>query len=305
MIASCQDFARRNKRKFIAGTAIVAGGYFAIQYVRSKLEEVQDKMSGDRSARENLRRRFEQNQQDCTFTVMALLPSIAGQILNHLKVEQVTAELQSKKGDKSLKSASSMVSETPDDTMSVRSFVSDTPNPNSELRTPKSKTELWNELKIMTLTRTITLIYSLGLLGLLTRVQLNIIGRSNYVSSVVSLVERGDETTIRLESSGTLDRAVDRDFLTFSWWLINRGWISILERVQGAVSDVFDSISPREGLSLSEMSEALAQVRAIVEGSTTSPNGQYSCVSTSYVNAEFLMALSPCTTPRRGVFRLE
>ena len=43
----------------------------------------------------SLRRRFEQNQQDISFTVMALLPTLGKHILQGMDVEGVTQELQS------------------------------------------------------------------------------------------------------------------------------------------------------------------------------------------------------------------
>ena len=43
----------------------------------------------------SLRRRFEQNQQDISFTIMALLPTLGRHILEGMDVEGVTCELQS------------------------------------------------------------------------------------------------------------------------------------------------------------------------------------------------------------------
>lgn len=48
-----------------------------------------------RNACFSLRRRFEQNQQDISFTVMALLPALSKHILQGMDVESVTQELQS------------------------------------------------------------------------------------------------------------------------------------------------------------------------------------------------------------------
>lgn len=44
----------------------------------------------------SLRRRFVQNQEDVSYTIMALLPTLGEQILEELDVEGVTHELQSK-----------------------------------------------------------------------------------------------------------------------------------------------------------------------------------------------------------------
>jgi peroxin-3 len=42
----------------------------------------------------SLKRRFLQNQQDCTFTVLALLPTLGARILEEMDVETVTETLQ-------------------------------------------------------------------------------------------------------------------------------------------------------------------------------------------------------------------
>ena len=53
------------------------------------------KLRARRDALLSLRRRFEQNQQDISFTVMALLPTLGKHILQGMDVEGVTQELQS------------------------------------------------------------------------------------------------------------------------------------------------------------------------------------------------------------------
>ena len=46
----------------------------------------------------SLRRRFEQNQEDCTFTVLALLPTATANILEAMNTEKITYEIQQVKG---------------------------------------------------------------------------------------------------------------------------------------------------------------------------------------------------------------
>lgn len=113
----------------------------------------------------SLRRRFEQNQTDCTFTVLALLPTAAENILEALPVEELTNELQQKKAERLAKlnagettgsdlSSSGVPSATEDDGRSLSSFRSEgyvhTMESSSEAETqkPKSRAQLWNDLKI-------------------------------------------------------------------------------------------------------------------------------------------------------------
>lgn len=43
---------------------------------------------------DSLKRRFEQNQNDCTFTIMSLLPTLSEQIFEDMAVEELWAKLQ-------------------------------------------------------------------------------------------------------------------------------------------------------------------------------------------------------------------
>lgn len=52
----------------------------------------------------SLRRRFEQNQEDCTFTVLALLPTATTNILETMNTENITYEIQQLKSVKNIRS---------------------------------------------------------------------------------------------------------------------------------------------------------------------------------------------------------
>jgi peroxin-3 len=111
----------------------------------------------------------------------------------------------------------------------------------------RTKLELWNELKIMSFTRTVTALYSLTFLTLLTQVQLNLLGRFTYVSSVVALSNTTD-ASYRMESTSTkgslsstngqLDFQTEKKYLTFSYWLLHEGWRRWSEKVREVVEDV-------------------------------------------------------------------
>lgn len=125
--------------------------------------------SADHAARPSLRRRFEQNQTDCTYTVLALLPTAAEDILEALPVEELTKELQKKRAERLARlnaaegTGSDMTSLAPslteEDRRSLSSFQSEgfvrtsqlteAPGENdAESRPKKNKTQLWNEVKI-------------------------------------------------------------------------------------------------------------------------------------------------------------
>ena len=120
----------------------------------------------------SLRRRFQQNQEDCTFTVLALLPTAAENILEALPVENITHELQQQKAERLGRSIgasdlapSELSSGSPsvngEDGKSLSSFQTESFMHTSQMgasiasngdsgspRSKKSKAQLWSELKI-------------------------------------------------------------------------------------------------------------------------------------------------------------
>lgn len=128
------------------------------------------------------------------------------------------------------------------------------------------------------LTRTLTTLYTITLLSLLTAVQLNILGRSRYIDSVRAQdrAERERDQVPHFSLTGILTREAvakivdveaiwpawvlgrtddgDRDedtldaipeetelrFLTLSWWMLHVGWKDVAARVRGAVECVFN-----------------------------------------------------------------
>lgn len=277
-----RDFLRRHRRKIVVVTAVGAGLYYAWAYAKSKLRELTDKASDERVARDNLKRRFRQNQQDATLNVVGFLPELAEKILDALKVEAVTAELQAQKSVRSF--------DPSDDTASIRSGFSEITHSQLGASAPgmqgrRSKLELWNEVKIMSLTRIFSLYYAIALLVIFTRVQLNLIGRESYVSSVMSIVIPSSSSgggggfgmsqsqsmpQIQLRDEGeeyrqTFDTPLNRQYMTFVWWLLNRGWQPLVHRVRAAVEQVFGRLEVREDVTLAQFRLLTSRVRSIVE----------------------------------------
>lgn len=297
-----------------------------------------------------MKRRFEQNQQDCVFTVLSLLPTLGDQLLHELNVELITAKLQqtrsqrptplptpdssmvlppkstttseeegkedqqasgnaadpttqestedqltkessegtdsstetaiddgaevkaSKESDENTATSSRAENDTesteykskqengttpegtedkPEDQIAVETIGRDEAAEAAAAAAAtidrRTKLELWNELKIMSFTRTVTALYSLTFLTLLTQVQLNLLGRFTYVSSVVALSNTTD-ASYRVEgpstkgsmsaTNGQLDFQTEKKYLTFSYWLLHEGWRRWSDKVREVVEDV-------------------------------------------------------------------
>lgn len=133
--------------------------------------------------------------------------------------------------------------------------------------------------RFQAVTRALTLLYTLSLLNVLTRIQLNLLGRRTYLSSVVSLANpqaNMQSSTISLENRDDdnfenfygNDFETNRKYLTFSWWLLHRGSKQIMEKVTAAVKEVFGAVNIREDVTMERLADLIMQVRKKVEGST-------------------------------------
>lgn len=267
----------------------------------------------------SLRRRFEQNQEDCTYTVLALVPTIRDEIISCYPVEQLSGELQKQKAERLARSvgglsevASTDIPSGPPSTIDdgsslAGSFVHASQMAEStqggQLRSKKSKVQLWYDMKvqcklremvilidtlliIVAITRSLTLLYTLSLLTLLTRIQLNLLGRRTYLSSVVSLASppTGQQASvISLENNDDdnydnvygSDFETNRKYLTFSWWLLHKGCKEIAGEVEQAVKAVFGPVNPREDVTLEKLSALILEVRKKVEGVTEVERSQH------------------------------
>lgn len=118
----------------------------------------------------SLRRRFQQNQEDCTITVLELLPTVTENIIEALPAERISKEIQQKKAEKTGRSAitsdmapSDLSSGTPsvtdEDGRSMMSSQSESYVHASQMgdsraalsseRPQKTKVQLWADLKII------------------------------------------------------------------------------------------------------------------------------------------------------------
>ncbi|KAL0059412.1 peroxin [Marasmius tenuissimus] len=308
---------RRSTLTTAAGVGV--GIYFVRTYVKSRLEEVKERLEDERLAKDVLKRRFEQSKEDVEYTVMALLPELAEGILAELNVEEVTRELQNlraggegrgiegsplQRPPSSL--ASSMDSEMRSDTglstsglqgwveagqtagtyssegshlsnsfvtsysgsepstsssASVVGDVSDReqdhqrqhPPPMTDLTSSitsitssssvnshassssssRSKAQLWNNLKTLTFTRTLTTIYAVSLLTLFTSIQLTILAREKYLRGVYQM-ERDER--MREEMEASFRREMSFTGMAFSLLKSKLGFAT-------EETDLFDSLS--------------------------------------------------------------
>lgn len=163
----------------------------------------------------------------------------------------------------------------------------------------KRKAALWQQLKIVTFTRSLTAIYAISLLSVLTHVQLNLLGRYAYLRDLAGVkqgeaeaeAEQADaarrlasdpfeeawasasgssqaKAAVKSASSGntsTISAETEERYLTFSWYLLHQGWKDLGERVKEKVEEVMSSVPLKTQLSHEELTSILRRIRRRIE----------------------------------------
>ncbi|KAJ1668063.1 peroxin [Coemansia sp. RSA 1646] len=294
MLEGTLGFLRRHQRKFIIGAGVVGGLYMSAKLLTQRLVEMQTASAKERASKENIRRRFDQNQRDCLFTIMSLLPELSEQVLREVDVERLIAELRAihrpqasrqkstddGTGDgKSQNDGESNVwsnnSNNSGDGDGENTKLSDDGEQKSQqeknsadssvdveagdkdVEPPRrSKVEIWEDIKVQSFARTLIAVYSESLLTMLVHTQLNMVGRSTYLDSVVGKFVDDNEESIVLEgrSESRISMTDEQNFLMLSWWFLNRGWRQMMSLIVDAVNKSVGQLSLKERMSHRELS---------------------------------------------------
>ncbi|CAB4253793.1 similar to Saccharomyces cerevisiae YDR329C PEX3 Peroxisomal membrane protein (PMP) required for proper localization and stability of PMPs [Maudiozyma barnettii] len=257
-------------------TALCATGSIVMFLVKRWLYRQQLRISEDHFIREQMRRRFIQTQEDSLRTLCQLIPVFAI-VLNkdELNIDELFNELKNKK----------------------RVTEESTNEENIE----KSKAELWNELKSNSIVKIITITYTVSTFFLLTRLQLNMLARREYLESAVNMnvekkkndskgqysimvlisrfwnnsnnqdniINSTNENTITsstgysMESNNNSNKIAyinEQGYLSLSWWLLNNGYKTFKRLAHKYVAKEFETINPRDQLTLEEFSNHLSNV---------------------------------------------
>lgn len=252
---SLAAFFRRHKRKLIWASAVGFSLYFLVNhFVIKRFRNFQNSLRQELYVKEQIRRRFIQTQQDCYLTILALLPVLTQPVLNFLPTEAITLALKRKKNankemSDSLTTENLMAHSNQDNaasTSDVLAFLS------------KSKLELWDDLKVKSISRMLALIYSSAGLLLLTRLQLNILARKAYLE--LAIVMAGG--SVPQNSQSSFDYFIEQSYLSLSWWLLNHGWMRMANGLESLVENKFKDITPRTELSVDTFTQMLSEINA-------------------------------------------
>ena len=133
---------------------------------------------------------FESNLRTCTITFYSLVPSLRDALMEKLNCEAITAKLRER---------------------------------------PANKLELWEQLKVLSFSRTVASIYSSCMLFVFLRVQLNIVGGYMYLDSLVGTGENSNGKKVHIAEG------LQKRYLALVSYLLGDGLDFLVEEIRRAV----------------------------------------------------------------------
>ncbi|NXI71779.1 PEX3 factor, partial [Anseranas semipalmata] len=219
------------------------GVYLLGKYGQKKIREIQEREAAEYIAQARRQYHFESNQRTCNMTdfglffflyffllitVLSMLPTLREALMHQLNSESLTSLLKNR---------------------------------------PANKLEIWEDLKIISFTRSIVAVYSTCMLVVLLRVQLNIIGGYIYLDNA-AVCKNGTTPLAPPE--------VQQQYLSSIQHLLGDGLTELITIVKQAVHKVFGSISLKHALSLLELEQKLKDIRKVVEHKDSEQIAPYS-----------------------------
>ncbi|EER32494.1 conserved hypothetical protein [Candida tropicalis MYA-3404] len=257
IFSSLSGFFNRNKRRILITSAVSVSVYLLInEFVIKKFRNYQQSLRQELLFKQQIKQRFIQTQQDCYYTILALLPVLATPIIDALPVELITQALRLKKSGGSKSSTTNENNELTTDNLNLLDNNND-PESKLSIYMNKSKIELWNLLKIKSITRILTLMYTMSGLLLITRLQLNILARRSYLESAIQMA---GVKSINHEIDPHENYIIEQSYLSLSWWLLNKGWMNLNSIIEALVIAKFEKITPKSELSVESFEQSLLDI---------------------------------------------
>lgn len=250
LFPSLAAFVRRHKKKLIITLTVSVSLYFLVHhFVIQRLRNFQNALKQELFVKEQIKRRFVQTQTDCYLTILALLPVLTLPVVTYLPTETITQALKRKKTTRDtsdLLTTENLMAHSEEQTADMLVFLA------------KSKLELWQDLKVKLIARMLALIYSASGLLMLTRLQLNILARKQYLELAIALAGG----TVHAKTQNSFDYFVEQSYLSLSWWLLNHGWMRMANKLETLVEAKFADITPKTELSVDTFRLMLMEINA-------------------------------------------
>ncbi|XP_010923819.1 peroxisome biogenesis protein 3-1 isoform X2 [Elaeis guineensis] len=229
---SLRDFWSRHRRKVFVALGVFGSGYVIYKIYddhRRRISDLDKKLEGERQVDElikaQLQTHFENIQRiSDTTTLPYAMHYLRSRILEELDLSHLTDKLMQGKGQ-------------------------------SHALTSKEKLELWEGLKILSFTRIASSLWSMTMLYLYVRAQVNILGRHLYLE-----IARGSESSQLLDESDSFSRHGRQDFLATADYLSAYGIHTLIMNMQNAAMGVLKEKQLGDLFSTVQLHETIIQI---------------------------------------------
>ncbi|XP_067933733.1 peroxisomal biogenesis factor 3-like [Watersipora subatra] len=208
-------FLRHRKKIFFVGS-FATGVYLTWKYATLWLSDYQSRQMAAAFAAAKRQTHFESNQRTANATVCSMIPVLRSTLMDELNCENLTEQLQHK---------------------------------------PTNKVYLWSELKVVSFTRTLVLIYSTSILVLSLKVQLNVIGGYIYL-----LNERRPNLS-QLDKEGM----IQQKYLETIQYFLSSGVRDLCSLVRHSVERELMNVSLKKMFTHSSLLDLINKIRAPIE----------------------------------------
>jgi peroxin-3 len=226
------DFWRRHKRKVYVTLGAFGSGYVLYKLYdthRRRIDELERELASEKANDELVKAQmqvhFESIQRiaDTTTLPHAML-YLSSRVSEELDLSHLTERLMKGKGQ-----------------------------PNT--LTSSEKLELWEKLKILSFTRMLLSVWSMTMLSLYIRVQVNIVGRHLYIDTA-----RGFGASFLLDEAELNDRNDLQQFLATADFLSNYGMSSLISDMQAATTQVLKGKQLKDIFDTTILLETILQI---------------------------------------------
>nr|XP_022314156.1 serine/threonine-protein kinase RIO1-like [Crassostrea virginica] len=219
---------KKHRRKFIYGGIVFGGVYVAYRYAHNRIKEIQEKEANECLTHARRQHHFDSNQRTCNMTVLSMVSNLREILQQLFDTEAITETLKSN---------------------------------------PSNKLELWEELKILSVTRMVCVVYASSMMSLLIRIQLNVIGGYIYLQNNNTSTQSNERTESVPGQPTVIPKPAQEKYLSEIKHFMDKGICQLGELIQSAVKKEISSISLKERLTFHNVESCLQHIRERLESS--------------------------------------
>ncbi|XP_074309478.1 peroxisome biogenesis protein 3-2 [Silene latifolia] len=226
---SLRGFWRRHKKKIFVTLGVVGSGYAVYRLYdahKRRLYELQRQLAHDRENDERIKAQLQEHFESIQrIADSATLPHAMHYLSSRLNEELDLAVLTER-----LKQGK--------DTLTL-----------------PEKLDLWDRLKVLGFTKMVLSLWSVTLLSLFVRVQVNILGRQLYID-----IARSHENSPLIEEANFIDQDDEQNFLARADFLARHGLPALITNMEAAAVEILKTKQLKDTFNSSMLHETIMQI---------------------------------------------